>query len=79
MRPLRRRAIKELVTVAAMTDEQRRAFRDEEVVPDGWHWCPDCNGEGVISVMDGTPDLNEHEHDCHRCEAERGIVPKEDD
>lgn len=40
-------------------------------------WCPDCNGEGLVTVMDFGPDCGEHQHDCTRCVEGRGLVPVE--
>lgn len=56
-----------------MSDEERQAFRDEGIVPRGWDWCPDCNGEGQVTVMSG-PWADEYVYDCETCVAEHGIV-----
>lgn len=60
-----------------MTPEERAAFVKYGVVPAGWRWCPDCNGEGVVVTMAANPDLTETQRDCGRCEAAGGIVPVE--
>ena len=36
--------------------------------------CPDCNGEGSISVMQPTPALDEIEYNCDRCTDYMGMV-----
>lgn len=61
--------------VPPLTIEQRSAFRNDAVIPDGWEWCPDCNGEGRVSIMHATPDCDESVSNCTRCTTERGIVP----
>lgn len=61
--------------MAELLPGDRIAFVEQGIMPPGWRWCPDCNGEGVISTMEANPDLTEHERPCHRCEAEQGIVP----
>lgn len=61
--------------VPVLSDTARSLFRHEAVMPLGWRWCPDCNGVGVISTMQATPDMDEVERPCRRCEAECGIVP----
>lgn len=60
-----------------MNDTERTLFRDQGVIPTGWRWCPDCNGEGTISTMSAGPDLDETARPCTRCVAEHGIVPDE--
>lgn len=61
-----------------MTDEERRLFLDEGVVPDGWVWCPDCDGEGTITRMSAAYPHDETTYTCERCAAERGIVPADE-
>ncbi len=36
--------------------------------------CPDCNGNGSISVMAATPLSNETEYECLRCQAMGGLI-----
>lgn len=38
----------------------------------GWGWCPKCNGEGFVSVMQGDPDLTEYNYECTFCD--EGLV-----
>ena len=40
----------------------------------GWEWCPKCNGEGSVTLMDSGPDMNEHDYPCGFCNSE-GLVP----
>lgn len=46
-------------------------------LPKGMRYCPRCNGDGEVWVMDGTPDLNETVYPCDfpGCEEGQGIVP----
>ena len=60
-----------------MTPVERAAFRDGGRIPAGWRWCPDCNGEGVVSWVSRAWPHHETQEDCTRCEAELGIVPVE--
>lgn len=55
-----------------MTPKERATYRNEGVVPAGWRWCPDCNGEGMVCGPDGVP-----MGWCRRCDEEAGIVPVE--
>jgi hypothetical protein len=34
----------------------------------GWRWCSYCNGQSVVTTMDGSPGLNESEYECGFCE-----------
>lgn len=61
-----------------MNDAERQAFRDDSIIPAGWVWCPDCNGEGVITRMSVAFPHEETTYTCDRCAAEHGIVPAED-
>lgn len=45
------------------------------VMPEGMRWCPDCNGEGQVSVMQAHPPWNEDVYDCTTCVD--GLVPTE--
>ena len=50
---------------------------DEFVMPEGYRWCPDCNGDGTVVVND-PPFGDERHYDCMRCVEHNGLVPIED-
>lgn len=57
-----------------MTNHKVVQQEDGAVVPSpGWEWCSYCNGDGVVYVMDASPDMNEHETECGFCDD--GLVP----
>lgn len=60
---------------SGMSTEERRAFREEGIVPVGWYWCPDCNGEGRVTSMSVSYPHDETTYDCETCATEHGIVP----
>lgn len=37
--------------------------------------CPDCNGDGVVSVMNADPSCSETTYNCERCVEHKGLVP----
>lgn len=36
----------------ALNEDERRAYEDDALVPEGWQWCPVCEGEGCVIVND---------------------------
>lgn len=53
----------------------RRAFEDHGLVPEGWRWCPSCDGAGTITTTGGIPVMTEVTRNCPRCPLTGGIVP----
>lgn len=70
-----------LVSLGARPLARAELMSDESVaeIPAGWRWCPDCDGEGVITrdVAYG-PNIESESEDCHRCATTNGIVPDEE-
>ncbi len=71
------KAVTEREAYRALPGPTRALYEQRGVMPPGWRWCPECNGEGEVWTMDASPDLNETSRPCGRCEATRGIVPEE--
>lgn len=49
-------------------------------MPEGYRWCPQCNGTEDLVTMNADPDMSETVRACDfpGCEEGRGIVPQED-
>lgn len=57
-----------------MSDSRVITADDGTVSPaPGFRWCPYCNGEGFVTYMDSSPNLDEHDEECGFCED--GISP----
>lgn len=66
-----------------MSDQVRLAEIQHEMLTtpeqpnDLYRICPDCNGDGSISVMSANPDMHETEYECERCQFAGGYIKAE--